>query len=266
MSKCSRRCAFVYNVTNGVEVIYSATFSGKTLEAGKFYSQNLTLNGGITPVAMIAYVGDKGTADTSEGAGDFRGLAIAMQDAADNGTMAFRWGGYYTHSQSAPPCTYRNSSIASHCDFSDMKGINNTTVLATGTCGHNDHSAAKAAKNYSVSGFTPSTIGCSDWFLPSSGQWFKFIQACGVSLSNWNSWGINPKRTTDGGLVWNKLDNAGANFNIKHYWWSSSECVLAQAVYFSFSSYVWVYTCVKNISYLGTDINSELRVRAFIAF
>ena len=260
----------IYSASNGPGVIYSATFSGKTLAAGMMYNSNLTLEAGsglnISPVAMIAYVGEPGTADTSDPTKNYRGLAMAMQDVGN--TTLYTWGG----DQSNTTCTYRSSTFTDHRDMKDLKGISNTAKLAAGTgtdgCGHSDHNAAIAASNYSVSGFTPSSLGCSGWFLPSSGQWFKFFEACKVSegtWSSWTSWGYAPNPTTG---TQNSAENYARSAGVMKnagayggsYMWSSSEVNANRvvAVNFNASSGVIVSRC---------DTESPARrVRPFLAF
>ena len=252
----------IYAVSNGPGVIYGASFSNITLQSGNFYTQDLTLEdgagGGITPVAMIAYVGDAGSADSStgEGSGSFRGLAMAMSDVS---TTASVWA---SGDASSETCTgvYHSSIFTNHRDCMDMKGIDNTRILANHTCSaSHSHPAAEAAKNYSVDGFTPSSIGCSNWFLPSSGQWFKFLEACGVdvsSSSSWTAWGFN-NVAADYAKTVGLMNTAGAGYS--YFMWSSSQdrAKVAVDVRFNKSSGVCVNSDFKN---------NAFRVRPFLAF
>lgn len=257
----------VYEVSNGPGVIYGANFSNKTLESGKFYTSNLTLEAsagaGITPVAMIAYVGAAGSADSStgEGSGSFRGLAMAMSDV--NNTY-YAWAPEGQGYQEECSGVYQNSTFTNHRDCADMKGIDNTRILANHTCSaSHSHPAAEAAKNYSVEGFTPSDLGCSNWFLPSSGQWFKFFEACGVNLSSWTAQGFSPGGASDyTKVVTNTMNNAGANFPASYGYcmmWSSSQSSedSVMSVGFYTSVGVGVYIVNKNAGNM---------VRPFLAF
>lgn len=248
----------VYEVSNGPGVIYGANFSNKTLESGKFYTSNLTLEagGGITPVAMIAYVGAAGSPDSSEGASAYRGLAVAMSDV--NNTDYY-WA--LTDKGYRETCAgvYMSDNFTDHRDCKDMKGIDNTRILANHTCrASHSHPAAEAAYNYSVAGFTPSDLGCSNWFLPSSGQWFKFFEACGVNLSSWTSWRYSPGGASDyTKVVTNTMNNAGANYS--SFMWSSSQHYGYNVVlvYFHASGGV-------SVDYDWKDCTH--RVRPFLAF
>jgi len=226
----------IYSVSKGgTGNLYNRTYSRIKLEAGNKYEDNLKLSpsSGITPVAMIAYVGAKGTADASSTS--YRGLAIAMDYATLEESPYYYdnempWSYYTCRNKLCPYLGYGIDpyyDFTYHRDFGDMKGIRNTDALFNG-CGihEHDHPAAKAAKNYSVAGFNPSAIGCSNWFLPSSGQWFRFFQACGVNLSNWNEWNEgSPGGAADADLVLNKMINAGVNLKSDEFFsiWTSTQ-------------------------------------------
>jgi len=143
------------------------------------------------PLAMIGYVGAPGSADASSNT--YRGLAIALNDAA----TSVAW-----TSNSNIVCTGDNA-----CDdqnfpkiLASMTGISNTAYLADLECRTSEsdthtHAAAAAAHAYvgvDKEGFTLAGIGCSPWFLPSTGQWFKVLQACGVATDHWTTLGYCP--------------------------------------------------------------------------
>jgi len=156
---------------------------------------------------------------------------------------------------------YQNSTFTNHRDCADMKGIDNTRILANHTCSaSHSHPAAEAAYNYSVEGFTPSDLGCSNWFLPSSGQWFKFFEACGVdvsSSSSWTNWGAN-NVAGDYAKTAGLMNNAGANYS--SYMWSSSQYDAGSAVNVGFTTSFGVD--VLNFSLKA----NTYRVRPFLAF
>lgn len=223
----------VYHVSTILGVMYSKTFESKTLVAGKWYNGYVTLDpyqpiNTITPIAMIAYVGEPGTADTSTGAESYRGLAMAMQDV--NNT-AYIWGG----NNSESVCTFRSSTFTNHYNretrvCGDLNGIANTAKLVAGTgvggCGHDDHEAAKAADGYNNSVARPA--GCSNWFLPSSGQWILFYKACGVPNWNLSGWSVTESHQSDYDKVTTMMKNATASYKGSMY--SSSERTSTQAV------------------------------------
>ena len=260
----------IYSVGTG-NLLYRRTYSDITLEAGKAYEEYLKLSpsADITPVAMIAYVGQPGEVDANSTS--FRGLAIAMNPVPDdyyNYGETFSWSYDYSF---CPYVGYSNNNtddyynFAYHRDCGDMRGIINTEILSHG-CGfknQHDHYAASAARNYSVAGFNPIAIGCSHWFLPSSGQLFKFLKGCGVNPENWNGWQSESETpqgsAADANLVWNKLNAAGVNIDDEFKMWTSSQVDLYSAV---------SVTCNKNvgITVSQSDKESSFSVYPFLAF
>lgn len=214
---------------------------------GNAYSPVGALPAGVTAVAMIAYVGASGSADASSST--YKGLAIALADESNS---------YCNYGVQESAGVSRSTTMTDHKTI--LTGIADTQTLTTK---YVDRAANKAA-NYSVAGFNPTTYGCSNWFLPSSGQWLKFFKAAGVNvdgLSNWSEW------TPGGSDDWNKINAllttaAGNSFNKFEYYWSSTEYDNHDAVIvcFSPSSGMFVTNYNKNYS------TGNAYVRAFFAF
>ena len=261
----------IYSVSHSTgNIIYSRTYTNITLNAAEYSYNDLYLSpsagDGITPVAMIAYVGQPGEVDANSTS--FRGLAIAMNPVPDDYYEdTFYWSSDYSF---CPYVGYSNNTddyynFAYHRDCGDMRGIINTEILSHG-CGFknlHDHPAASAARSYSVAGFNPIAIGCSHWFLPSSGQLFKFLKGCGVNPENWNGWQSESETlqgsAADANLVWNKLNAAGVNIDGEFKMWTSSQVDLYSAV---------SVTCNKNdgITVSQSDKMSYFSVYPFLAF
>ena len=224
-----------------------------------------------TPVAMIGYVGNAGSADASSTT--YRGLAIALEDARVGSTIAFDW----SDDEDVKQCTDALASTFLMAK-TDINGIANTDRLHSHACrvvedwilnpedqeDQHVHDAADVACGYSVTGFTPSDHGYSGWFLPSAGQWFKVLDACGVSTSQWENIGYCPD--SEGGTT-----NRVANYTAMQ--------TLMEAVGDSFSSKYWTSTESTEIRVYdvefdntsGVGINIKLKsfaynVRPFIAF
>lgn len=209
------------------------------------------------PVAVIGYVGSAGNADASNST--YRGLAIALSDAG-NGA-----GWYGTHGATSDTwsstCVYRSDVLSNHYNYCDMSGIANTNQMAnkTGNCAtHTSHAAATAAKNYS------STVtGCSQWFLPSSGQWLRFL--CGGINLTWSTvnWGQYNSTGAAGFSAVNKLFTdagaIGAVFADGTCYWASSEYSLTSSVCLLFSS-------SYGISINGSSKFAAYKIRPFLAF
>ena len=227
----------VYEVSNGPGVIYGASFSNKTLESGKFYTSNLTLaaGGGITPVGLIAYVGDGSANSIESGRSDLHGLAIAMNDCSSSNTGTGNWSG----SDSFAPWCSQNSATCTSEVSNDVTvarcwkdGISMTSTLASAT--EHTHYAAKGAANYKYDTSNPNAAlpsGTSGWFLPSLGQWQLIIQGLITKKDNLDepySVAIEKYPTTNDKMkasYFNSiLTNAGATqLQQNGYYWSCSE-------------------------------------------
>lgn len=244
-----------WTLTNGSAPALSRTLSAVTTNEvgwrigsdGKAYSPVGALPAGVTAVAMIAYVGAAGSADASSAT--YKGLAIALADESDS---------YCNYGVQESAGVSGSTAMTDHKTI--LTGIADTQTLTTK---YVDRAANKAA-NYSVAGFNPTTYGCSNWFLPSSGQWLKFFKAAGVNvdgLSNWSEW------TPGGSDDWNKINTllttaAGSSFNEYEYYWSSTEYDYHDAVIVCFSPSSGMFVTNYNKNY-GTG---NAYVRAFFAF
>ena len=241
---------------------------GKIIGAdGKIYATKAAAeSANTTAVAMIVYVGDPGTADASSTS--YKGLAVALSDFNTNGSAWFGTSNVY--SEYSSDCVYRSKTVTDHTSYQDMNGIANTNQMAdqTGKCeGHTSHAAASDARNYKYSssvaaGTVPAN--CSQWFLPSSGQWMRMLHdTFGITFSNWNQYASGS--TTAYTNIKQKFTDAGVGDSMfaDDYYWSSSEYNDGYAIY------VYFKTPSGNLS--GVSVgnyqkNSTLRVRAFLAF
>lgn len=228
---------------------------GKVICSNGHIHDNVSdINCGGTASAMIVYVGNAGTADASSAT--YKGLAVALTDASTSAA----W--YGTGSSYSSTCVYQNSTFSNHYGYADMKGIQNTNQMAdkTGNCAsHTTHAAAAAAKNYSSTVAVPAN--CSQWFLPSSGQWFRMFRNATLNLT-WSNWGYSSGSGSDYNKVNKMFTDAGANsavFSSGALYWSSSGYDTNRAVRVRFDSSVGVSVDSNNKSY-------TYRVRAFLAF
>lgn len=183
---------------------------------GTAYEQAGRLPIGVTPIAIIAYVGD---GDHSEGHNFHHGLALAMTDAYDasdpeNINYLFKW---RDDSGEACVCTKAYSTPGGDelINLGSGLGIANTAKLAGGCGAGHNHPAAKAAANYPVAHPT----NTSGWFLPTIGQWNFLLNSLtgskGVSLGDVIWANINPKITAAGGT--------GLRTSTAEPYWSSTE-------------------------------------------
>lgn len=215
-----------FTATTSDSETYFKTVTEKTLDAGKFYTINLSMlhltvgnilcsdgsvyisteaaeGAGKTPIAKICYIGNDAETNTT-----FKhGLALALSDA--NGGSETAW-----CSQKIATCLGSGSQYDSETAAKgDMAGIDNTDYLITHVPEGHNHSAASAARNYN-SGTHP--IGTSEWFLPSAGQWDKMVTAAGGYST--------------------LVTNAGLHTT---YYWSSTELSDDSAFRYSFYIDIW---------------------------
>ena len=185
---------------------------------GKFYANKAAVDAaGKTGAAMIVYLGSDGETNATYN----HGLAIALTDAS---TYA-KWG---TENADAGLTKYTHWCHDDDDASTDMAGIANTAALITLYSGNADYEAANAVSGYSVAGFTPGNHGFSGWFLPSAGQWYKFLTgmcglawtggwATGTASDNFNK--VNAKFIAAG------YDTNDAKFESGDWYWSSSDTI-----------------------------------------
>ena len=158
---------------------------------------------GRMPVGIIAYKGN-GEADTRYN----HALVIAMEDWNNSG--ACQW-----FTANSGSCVAQNSTLS--YIITNYKGIEYTNTLADATCNAaHDHAAAKNAKNYDV----PLPPSCSQWFLPTIGQWSLIVQgltgdSTGLTTSSNNSYKAANVNTT--------ITTAGGSGLASTHYWSSVE-------------------------------------------
>lgn len=205
-------------------------------------------------VAMIGYVGDPGSADASSTT--YRGLAVALNEAAT--TVA--WTNSANRVCTDNACDQDNFPAI----VASMAGISNTDYLADHLCrsGSSDthtHEAATAARDYLVPGFMPGSIGCSNWFLPTTGQWFKVLGACGVATGQWTTLGNCPGVAADNYTAIQRLMTAAGGTLGEYYWTSTERTENRFAYHVSFGSSFGVSMMIHSKT-------AFCNVRPFIAF
>ena len=201
-------------------------------------------------IAMIAYVGSTGSADDEPKLGTYKGLAIALEDAATEVKFA--------ESSSA---RFTGSIGDSDRDFSgcldDMNGYNNTQDLEIVS------EAASGVLEYAVA--TPSNT--SGWFLPSLGQWDKVLRAWSYTTKTPTDFGDTDgkyQRASDQDTFANAIDDAGGTWNTAQTFWTSTEVTKANSVAIGYKDDkgFTLYSLKKTTSNDGNDIAA----RGFLAF
>ena len=211
---------------------------------GNAYSPVGTLPAGVTPVAIIAYVGAAGSVDASNAT--YKGLAIALTDA--NGGNSCQW---YTSNDGTCTSNQTNDE-ATVITYKD--GIANTTALAGGCEASHTHEAATAAASNNS---TPvPTTGTSGWFLPSVGQWNLIVQGLTGGTANLR---VNVENETyKASSVNAKIIVAGGTGLKANDYWSCSEWNSEYAWFIRFSE--------GSVNGYGKNRNTNMFVRSVIAF
>lgn len=183
------------------------------------------LSCGGKKVAIVAYKGVAGTADTSVDSNGYTGLAIALTDA--NGGAPCQW-----WDNTNANCVSKSNITSTAFGF--MAGIKDTRQMAnaTGGCSGHTHDAAKAVNNYQYDASVPAgahpTV-TSQWFLPTIGQWILIVKGmCGdlgsltasiPSTYYYTAANFNVKILAAGGTgVKNKSYWTSVELNIDHTW------------------------------------------------
>ncbi len=231
---------------------------------GKVYTPTCNLPSGVTPVAIIAYVGAAGSVET--GNSTYRGLAIALNDCQVSSEKIY----------STPAYKFASAVIEEACvgyvnNLSDAlntkNGIAATNKLTTVCSGHT-HPAAAAAKSNDG---TAAPSGTSGWFLPSVGQWLLIAQ--GLSGSN-QSFIVYPSGGPSGdkvtGIAADRINPKLIDFgqglpelygNQNTHYWTSTEYAYNESKHI-----VWNYH--PGVGWVNHNYNSIglSRVRAVLAF
>ena len=201
---------------------------------------------GITPVAMIVYVGDPGTADCNSGT--YRGLAIALSDSE---APSDKNGAKYLNSASKQ---YETMWEIMGYTLDDKK---NWSIFNKEQC-----IAARNGLNVSLPYGIPVPQGnvTSGWFMPSAGQYIAFYQS--LKLPNGYDEKGNQKFLDGGDLILGGLRKAGdttVNINNYSFWTCSPTTSGGRVVFTDFLSASGFF--ISNISY-----QNKKRIRPFLAF
>lgn len=220
---------------------------------------------GITPVAMIVYVGDPGTADCNSGT--YRGLAIALSDSE---APSDKNGAKYLNSASKQ---YETMWEIMGYTLDDKK---NWSIFNKEQC-----IAARNGLNVSLPYDIPVPQGnvTSGWFMPSAGQYIAFYQSYRLVESNtshylsWNYLKLpngydekgNQKFLDGGDLILGGLRKAGdttVNINNYSFWTCSPEESYSKTGRVVFTDFL------TNSGFFISNISKEnrKRIRPFLAF
>jgi hypothetical protein len=199
------------------------------------------------PIAMIGYIGSAGSADASSTT--YRGLGVALTDVSLGESTSAVWANTQGVCTTSLVTEFPNAKTT-------INGIAMTPTLAA--CTTHTPQAAILTQAYNVS--LPSE-GCSDWFLPAVGQWYKVFEACGVSTGGWTEFGFCPDSAAGYAKLQELMKNVGTGFSDNY--WTSTEYNARNAWYVGFNSESGVK---MDINYKTNTFGSVFNVRPFIAF
>ena len=249
---------FVYIAGRGV-ALADATVGMIIAENGKAYTPDYYRPSYGKKVAVVAYKGAAGTADTSDGSSGYHGLAIALKDA--NNGYTCRWcdedllndGCSYAFT-SSDLATVLGTSISFGSGLvNTYRLVNLPEPLGSDHC----HPAADAAADYKydasvAAGAHPANT--SQWFLPTMYQWNLMVKSmCGDHGNLSNS--VNNYYKTDSFSA--KITAAGGDPLQSAAYWSSTGYINPSVAWF-----VGFYFG----NALGNNVTTENYVRPIIAF
>ena len=248
---------FVYIAGRGV-ALADATVGMIIAENGKAYTPDYYRPSYGKKVAVVAYKGAAGTADTSDGSSGYHGLAIALKDA--NNGYTCRWcdkdllnDGCSSAFTSSDLATVLGTSISFGAGLvNTYRLVNFPEPLGS----DHSHPAAEAAADYKydasvAAGAHPANT--SQWFLPTMYQWNLMVKSmCGDHGNLSNS--VNNYYKTDSFSA--KITAAGGDPLQSAAYWSSVGYIgdVAWFVGFYFGNA------------LGNNVTTENYVRPIIAF
>ena len=232
---------------------------------GKFYRNGLSMPSGVTPIGVLAYIGDDDTTEPTYGCG--HGLVLGLKNAASDVV----WSTDNTLEFSGQEVT----STEGLKRTTNVSGYTTTLTLATkaGASFATKYPAAAAAKTYT--GLTAPT-GSMGWFLPSAQQWVKILESLG-GLANgapaFEGWFDNNHIGIDNIEAAMVLAGSGKYESMKstpQWYWTSSEFSRYEAIRLSIDAtdqgavygLFWLsYEKTLNTSSIGTGY-----VRPILAF
>ncbi|MCR5199462.1 MAG: hypothetical protein K6D55_11895 [Prevotella sp.] len=153
-------------------------------EDGLFYRDKETTDkAGVKPVALVVHIG---TEQRVENGKPWNALAIALTDLNVNGTTQFKWQDAQVDSAVVMCTTVTTAfragagAVRPGAEFPNfLDGWAMTQRLKAHSCGHDHHHPAAEA----IGALKP-VPGCSEWFIPSTGQWILALQGLGFRWEN----------------------------------------------------------------------------------
>lgn len=176
-----------------------------------FRSTYAALANSKTPIGIIAYIGDAGTVDSSAGASEYWGLALALNNLNATGEE-IKWCVQDGKTNDEYEACIESSGTTYN---TEMCGISNTALYIAGKSGHTHHVAAALA-NYNTN--VPRPSGSSDWFIGTQSQ-MRLITRNMAMKAGVTSPSANVPYSSYSAVI----DNAGGTGMSGGPYWCSSE-------------------------------------------
>ena len=187
-----------------------------------------TLVSGKTPIGVIAYIDQSGTADdeiTEKSNGGGHGLVLCLKNAASN--LVWHTTREWVFSESV---SVQNTAALKR--YSDVSGYSLTSTLSASANASTAFPAAWQAKNYSE---LTAPSGSTGWFLPSAQQWVRMMTGLGGLSEDAIDYGSVFDNSHSAIDLWDAaFAKAGSgnydSMSQSSMYWTSSECDQTNAI------------------------------------
>jgi hypothetical protein len=222
---------------------------------GKFYrSYDAAQEDGNGAAAMVVYLGGDKCVEKDK---DWNGLAIALEDAKNNDETQFAYKTGGKDDKSCSTTIEDEEHIASRHDGWAM-----TKRMKEKACGK-DHSHPAVE----VVGAMEQIPGCSEWFIPATGQWDMAIQAMGFGeyTDNHGYWGYHE----EGRWLWEDAGVEGADLKASSSIREENSLYMTTTLWAvgTFEYYVFQNEPLNSVlDYVTKRMSDKSFVRPFLAF
>jgi hypothetical protein len=214
---------------------------------GKFYRLRDEMKG-VDPMAMVVYLGGEKCVEKDK---DWNALAIALKDVTKDGLSTFAFG---VSGQDNRLCS---TTIADEKDIANcLDGWAMTQRLKDRKCNYRHrHPGVEAMEDMDK------IEGCSEWFIPSAGQWDLAMQGMGFGKYTEldEGWGY----AQEGQWIWKEAGIYNSELlDAYSYMTTTKEDDGDHDSYYTFD----YYDNVDGVKYNSALCTQSSRIRPFLAF
>lgn len=214
-----------YAITVKMSKLFTCNLGDLYYSDGTYSS---TLVSGKTPIGVIAYIDQSGTADdeiTEKSNGGGHGLVLCLKNAASN--LVWHTTREWVFSESV---SVQNTAALKR--YSDVSGYSLTSTLSASANASTAFPAAWQAKNYSE---LTAPSGSTGWFLPSAQQWVRMMTGLGGLSEDAIVYGSVFDNSHSAIDLWDAaFAKAGSgnydSMSQSSMYWTSSECDQTNAI------------------------------------